>query len=153
MFGTFEGAEDWFGGRVQIIVRLGRHLGSIESPAFVLEPPEMKLSYAPARELGSRRLLVLKTAPPPPADPQQKKRHYEPPLELFARKFVLMGRVFVPFDAKDGHVYAVETDEDYERDPIPDMGDGLRQPFWEFVKTHNPLALNYRQARVIFGQM
>ncbi|VDB86203.1 unnamed protein product [Peniophora sp. CBMAI 1063] len=102
---SFEGAEDWFGGRIQII-----------------------------------------TAPPPPADATQKRKHYEPPLELFARKFVLMGRVFIPFDAKDGHVYAVETDEDYERDPIPDMGDGLRQPFWEFIKKHNPLALNYRQA-------
>ncbi|VDC03249.1 unnamed protein product, partial [Peniophora sp. CBMAI 1063] len=143
--GSFEGAEDWFGGRIQIIARLDRP-GSMQPPTFVLEPPEMKRSYALARELGSRRLLVLKTAPPPPADATQKRKHYEPPLELFARKFVLMGRVFIPFDAKDGHVYAVETDEDYERDPIPDIGDGLRQPFWEFIKKHNPLALNYRQA-------
>ncbi|VDC01236.1 unnamed protein product [Peniophora sp. CBMAI 1063] len=63
--GSFEGAEDWFGGRIQII-----------------------RSYAFARELGSRRLLVLKTAPPPPVDATQKRKHYEPPLELFARKFV-----------------------------------------------------------------
>lgn len=143
--GTFEGADDWFGGRIQIIVRLDHRPGSSQQPTFILEPPEMKRSYALARELGSRRLLVLKTAPPPPADAAQKRKHYEPPLELFARKFVLMGRVFMPFDAKDGHVYAVETDEDFERDPVADMGDELRQPFWEFIKRHNPLALNYRQ--------
>lgn len=56
-----------------------------------------------------------------------------------------MGRVFMPFDAKDGYVYAVESDEDLEREPVADMGDGLRLPFWEFIKRQNPSALNYRQ--------
>ncbi|KAG6878945.1 hypothetical protein C0992_006382 [Termitomyces sp. T32_za158] len=65
--------------------------------------------------------------------------------EFMRHKFILCGRVFVPFFAKDHAVYLVETAEDYERCAADWAGDQFRMSFKDIINWHNPLDLNLNQ--------
>ncbi|KAG1795975.1 RNA dependent RNA polymerase-domain-containing protein, partial [Suillus plorans] len=60
-------------------------------------------------------------------------------------KFVLCGRVFVPFHAKEGSVYLFETSQNIDRQTNLSEGDSHRLTLYQFVKWHNPLGLNSMQ--------
>lgn len=129
--GDWEGTSDWFGGQVQQVARIYEvdkryHLR--------LEQMEMRKSNRLARFLGSRHLIQFKL--PDKFDNGE---------EFLLRKFVLCGRVFVPFHAKDGNVYLLEVKEDFERLPLASQGDQHRLSFEELINWHNPMALNEEQ--------
>jgi hypothetical protein len=127
--GDWEGIENWYGGRVQQIAQLEQK-NSTDAIAIRLEPMEKRTSNRFARFLGSRRILRLRI----PKDLAKKKEVHE----FLCQKFVLCGRTFVPFLAKEG-VHMVETSENYERCTDETCGDQYRLSFQEFVEWHNPL--------------
>ncbi|KAG6883508.1 hypothetical protein C0993_005764 [Termitomyces sp. T159_Od127] len=132
-----EGSEDtWYGGQIQQIARL---VGDKGEYRIRLEPMETKRSYRLARFLGSRRILQLRI-------PKDLILHENKQLKEFMQhKFVLCGRVFVPFCAKDHSVYLVETAEDYGRCAADWAGDQFRMSFKDIINWHNPLHLNADQ--------
>jgi len=136
---SFHGVEFWYGGRIQQVVRLEVSADSRSLKLF-LEPPEMKRSYRVARLVGSRRVLVVKTS----LSGQGKRKRY-PQVQSLAKRFALMGRIFVPFDAKDGHIYMVETNENYKRKPREKQGDLTRMSFRDFIRINNPISWNCQQ--------
>lgn len=129
----------WYGGQVQHIARIVKSSGSYK---IHLEPLEKRgRSYRLARYLGSRRVLQVKV----PDDMMLKENQNVK--AFLAQKFILCGRVYVPLCSKDNGVYMVETDQDYERDPVEEFGDHLRKSFGDIVRWHNDLALNKDQVR------
>ncbi|KAF9471940.1 hypothetical protein BDN70DRAFT_868854 [Pholiota conissans] len=138
LMGDWQGSTDWYGGRVQ---QIGRVLKKDDSFKVVLEPCESKRSYRFARFYGSRRFLCLGI----PDD--IIKSENDQVMAFLSQKFILCGRTFVAFHAKDSHVYMVETNEDYERSPHDWCGDEFRMPFRDFINWHNPLdqPRNYKQ--------
>lgn len=60
------------------------------------------------------------------------------------QKFVLCGRVFVPFSNKDGNTYLLEVNEDYERSHLL-PSDQFRTTLAAFVSWHNPIKFNQNQ--------
>ncbi|KAI9067175.1 hypothetical protein FKP32DRAFT_1609566 [Trametes sanguinea] len=134
--GEWETAEDWYGGKIQQVARLEEQQGTLR---LVLAPMEMRKSTRFARFLGSRRILQISIP---------KSMRYAQPDKLkdfLMNKFILCGRVFVAFGAKDGKVFLMETNEDYERGcRLP--GDDQRMSLEEFIAWHNPMDKNGRQA-------
>ncbi|KAI0033844.1 RNA dependent RNA polymerase-domain-containing protein [Vararia minispora EC-137] len=139
---TFYDFEDWYGGRIQQVIRLEAHSNGPRPYSLHLEPPEMKRSFRIARLVSSRRILVVKTST---KSEKGKKKSQYPPGDILARRFILLGRVYVPFCAKDGHVYMVETNEDFGRTPRVAQGDFSRLSFRDFVRVNNPISLNSSQ--------
>ncbi|KAF9479421.1 hypothetical protein BDN70DRAFT_692461 [Pholiota conissans] len=142
LMGDWQGSTDWHGGRIQ---QIGRVLKLDDSFKIVLEPCESRRSYRFARFYGSRRFLNLGIPDEILKTENDKVKAY------LSHKFIICGRTFVAFHAKDSHVYMVETDEDFERSP-PDQredwcGDQFRLSFRDFINWHNPLdqPKNYKQ--------
>ncbi|KAG2154648.1 RNA dependent RNA polymerase-domain-containing protein [Suillus clintonianus] len=133
--GDWEGKENWYGGKIQQVARIVKVCNSYK---FELEKPEIRRSHRFARFLGSRRILQVRI--PDSLAYDTKVREF-----LESSKFVLCGRVFVPFHAKDGSAYLFETNENIDRDSNPGDGDGHRLTLYEFVQWHNPLRLNSKQ--------
>jgi RNA-dependent RNA polymerase len=137
LMGDYDGVPNWYGGNIQQVARLHK-----ESDDFVirLELPEQRRSYQLARALGSRRLLQVRIPDQLFKDEIDDIRVY-----LSSSKFVLCGRVYVAFHAKENSVYMVETDEDYDRKPGAVVGDDLRRSFAQFIDWFNPMHLNADQ--------
>ncbi|KAI0370069.1 hypothetical protein BV20DRAFT_1075995 [Pilatotrama ljubarskyi] len=134
--GEWEETEDWYGGKIQQVARLEEEHGSL---LLVLAPMEMRKSNRFARFLGSRRILQVSI-------PREMRNTGGDDLrKFFTQKFVLCGRVFVAFGAKDGKVFLMETNEDYERAGRT-PGDNQRMSLEEFVAWHNPMDKNGKQA-------
>lgn len=155
----WEGVENWYGGRIQQIAYLdlvtsekttsppknlsssqtfsaGRTKGSPVPPVIRLGKLESTRSCRFSRFLGSRRMLQVHV----PTDYQgDDARPY------MQQKFIICGRVFVPFQAKEKSVYMVETNENVDRIPDTQQGDQYRLSFNQFVEWFNPLGLNYKQ--------
>jgi RNA-dependent RNA polymerase len=134
--GEWKGTPDWYGGRIEQIVRLSRSKGKF---TYRLDRPDIKKSTRFARFLGSRRILKVKLS---------KDLRFERGnsiCEHLSGPFVLCGRVFVPFASKDGSAYMVEVDEDEDRKPDRTQGDDRRTSLWDFIEWHNPLGLNQKQ--------
>ncbi|KAF8971781.1 RNA dependent RNA polymerase-domain-containing protein [Flammula alnicola] len=130
LMGSWKGSADWYGGQVQQLARLVK---SDTSYKIVLEPMEKRRSHRFARYYGSRRFVQLRI-------PDELLRSENERVKAFLRKsFVLCGRIFLPFHSKDGHLYMVETDENWGRTSQPWCGDQFRKPFHEFINWHNPL--------------
>lgn len=140
--GDFEGAKDWYGGQIQ---QLGR-LVKTEAGYFkiVLEELEKRRSHRFARYYGSRRFFQVKI---PTALLQQSAdgNGNEEVKKFLTKKFVLCGRVFIPFHSREEGLYMVETNEDYNRNGAMWGGDAYRMPFNEFINWHNPIEKNYEQ--------
>lgn len=148
--GGWEGStqQDWYGGKIQQIVRLVPHQnkspnGTLPTFYMQLEPMRMGRSYRFARFLGSRRLLQMKLPKLWNVDAEQLKK-------LFCQKFVLCGRVFVAFAVKDGKVCFVEINEDYGRSPSLPLGDNLRMSLETLVEWYNPMGLNGKQVKTLW---
>jgi RNA-dependent RNA polymerase len=145
--GEWEGKPRWYGGQIQQVARIttaNKHsTDPYASFALSLEPLEQRKSNRFARVLGSRRMLQVSIPEDMARGEQSEKLR-----RFMAQKFVICGRVFVSFHAKDGHVYLMETDQNYERCADMEEGDQHRISLTSFVDWHNPLDLNYKQVMV-----
>ncbi|KAK0224738.1 RNA dependent RNA polymerase-domain-containing protein [Armillaria nabsnona] len=136
--GDFQGETRWYGGRIQQI----GHLIQINKKDFKVElqPLEMRKSTRFTRYLGSRRVLQLRVS-----DNLLMKGETEV-REFLARKFVICGRVFVPWVPKEGSLYLVEGNENYERTGHQKWcGDQYRLSYPAILEWHNPALLNSKQ--------
>jgi len=102
--GEFCGVSDWHGGKIQ---QFGRLLKEGSSYKIKLErlPVESRRSYRFARLYGFRRFLRICVM-----EDLLRKEH-DDIKRFFEQKFILCGRVFVPFHAKEQNIYMVETNE------------------------------------------
>jgi len=142
--GEWEGHAEWYGGQIQQLARLIKVENSYK---IVLEPMEKRRSHRFARFYGSRRFLQLRI-------PDEIRRNENAKMRTFLlKKFVLCGRVFVPFHSKEGGLYMVETDENWGRTPQDWCGDQYRIPFHEFINWHNPLEVekNFNQVCLLIS--
>lgn len=138
--GEWKGVRDWYGGRIQQVVRLSKSNGKFR---YRLDQPSMQRSNRFARFLGSRRILQLKLS---------KELQYAKDsgiLEHLGSRFLFCGRVFAPFASKDSSVYMMELNEDVDRSPDRHQGDDTRISLWDFIEWHNPLSSNKNQVRVM----
>ncbi|TBU58167.1 RNA dependent RNA polymerase-domain-containing protein [Dichomitus squalens] len=133
--GDFKEKPNWYGGQIQQIARLE---SDGESFRLTLAKMEMRKSYRFARFLHSRRIIQVSI-------PQSIVNNRAQDLRaFFTQKFVLCGRVFVAFDAKDKKMFLMEIPEQYERDArVP--GDEHRISLEDFVAWHNPMHRNGQQ--------
>jgi RNA-dependent RNA polymerase len=157
----WEGVDNWYGGRIQQVAHLdlvtSEPMLSGASPPKTRSLPKISLtkkhgspvpfcirldklestrSCGFARFLGSRHLLQVRVP---------KKLLGDEARAYMQQKFVICGRVFVPFQAKENNVYMMETDENVDRVPDVQQGDQHRMSFSQFVEWFNPLSLNYKQ--------
>ncbi|KAF9225222.1 hypothetical protein BS17DRAFT_794858 [Gyrodon lividus] len=135
--GLWKGKDAWYGGRIQQVGRLQRVQAGF---SVQLEKPEIRRSHRFSRFLGSRRILQIKVP-----DDLLYKHGDEVRVFLGSSRFVLCGRVFVPFHAKEGSMYMMETNQDYERTASLLDGDQFRISLKGFVDWHNPFHLNSNQ--------
>lgn len=136
LMGEWQGIRDWYGGRIQQVVRLSKSNGTFR---YRLDQPGMQRSNRFARFLGSRRILQVKLS----KDLQFAKDSGIP--EHLGSRFLFCGRVFAPFAAKDSSVYMMELNEDVDRDLDHRQGDDTRISLWDFIEWHNPLSKNMNQ--------
>ncbi|KAK0209210.1 RNA dependent RNA polymerase-domain-containing protein [Desarmillaria ectypa] len=137
LMGDFQGETHWYGGRVQQI----GHLIQVKNDKFKVElqPLEMRKSTRFARFLGSRRMLQIRVS-------DNLLMHAEEAIrEFLAQKFVICGRVFVPWVPKEGSLYLVEGNENFERASRKWCGDQYRMSYPAILEWHNPVALNSKQ--------
>ena len=136
--GEWHGARNWFGGQIQQVVHVNVSTDEAKSASplvqFKLSEMEMSRSHRFGRYVGSRNILQLKF-------PKNMAAKFRAMLE---KKFVLCGRIFRPFDVKDGTAYMLGTDEDFQRThQLP--ADQYRISLDEFVNWHNPPQFNLKQ--------
>ncbi|KAG2107049.1 RNA dependent RNA polymerase-domain-containing protein [Suillus discolor] len=136
--GQWEGKDHWYGGKIQQVARVVKAGTSFK---FELEKPEIRRSHRFARFLGSRRILQVRV----PDNLTYDKVGSALREFLISSKFVLCGRVFVPFHAKEGSMYLMETNQNIDRQANLGDGDSHRLTLYQFVEWHNPLALNSMQ--------
>jgi RNA-dependent RNA polymerase len=136
LMGPFQGKKDWYGGKIQQVVRVEE---AGEDLKLCMEPLEMRRSNRLARFYGSRRILHVRVS--------LKTIHSKRALliEFLKHKFVLAGRVFVAIPPKDDGIYMVEVNEGFERPALNQHGDQFRLSYGELVEWHNPLDLNSKQ--------
>ena len=132
---------DWYGGRVVQHARLVPDTGSRKLKIQLEAMEYRKDSTRIARFLGSRRILHLGVA-----DSLLFKNEHGVK-QFLNQKFILCGRVFVALRSKEGKVYMVEINEDYERRGQLKEGDNKRKTFQEIVDWHNPMDKNMKQVR------
>ncbi|KDQ17068.1 hypothetical protein BOTBODRAFT_30455 [Botryobasidium botryosum FD-172 SS1] len=148
--GCTEGDESgWFGGKVQQRARIfirdappssSYSAGSIADRfAIKLEPQEKGRSTRFGRFFGSRRLIQLTI------HKDIMDRHLEALVQYMTHGFVINGRVFRAFFAKENHAYLTETTEEYERTPVAEEGDDMRISLLDFIDWFAPLYRNNRQ--------
>ena len=142
--GDWRGETDYFGGKVQQLASLGVEMDGKDKEtarySLHLRPMQTGRSHRFARFLGSRRVLQLNISDKYDVSYSHLRKW------LAGHKFVLCGRVFVPFATKEGKVFMMETSEDYERYMSPSEGDHRRLTLQKFVEWHNPIRLNKHQA-------
>lgn len=134
--GPWKGKDGWYGGRIQ---QVGRLVLVHNRFSIQLEKPEIRRSHRFSRFLGSRRILQVRM------DDLLYKHGEEVRLLLSSSKFILCGRVFLPFHAKEGSMYLIETNQDFQRVASDQDGDHLRISLNDFVEWHNPLDSNSGQ--------
>jgi RNA-dependent RNA polymerase len=139
--GTLDGnSGGWFGGKVQQQMSLFlRHNFPADRPfeervAIRLLPQEKGPSRRFARYFGSRRILQLKI-------PKEiVNEHQRDLISYLTKGFVLLGRVFRAFHAKERKVYFLETNEIYDgRKSLAPEGDTERISFDEFILLYNQI--------------
>ncbi|KAJ6485142.1 RNA dependent RNA polymerase-domain-containing protein [Mycena vitilis] len=133
-------APDWFGGKVHFTAKLVADSKNKETPfKVILKRPELGPSDRFARRWGSERFLTLNLA-------KELLNKGEQVLKFMHRPFVLGDHVFRAFDAKDGNVFLVCTNEIVEGKRI---NPSRRVPgllsLHDFLAWHNALELNPNQ--------
>jgi RNA-dependent RNA polymerase len=139
--GEWQGVRDWYGGRIQQVVRLSKSKNGTFQ--YRLDQPSMQRSNRFARFLGSRRILQIKLS----KDIRYAKDNSN--TKHLGSRFLFCGRIFAPFASKDSSVYMMELNEDAYRNPDRHQGDDTRISLWDFIKWHNPLSSNANQVRVL----
>lgn len=142
--GEWEGDPSWYGGKIRQIASVVETSGGF---AIRLRAMMKRKSNRFARYLGSRRMLQVKL----PEDKVMRKRA-DDVRKFMLNKFVLCGRVFVPFAAKEGKVFLMETNEDYERTGNGPSDRG-RISVEDFMRWHNPMDLNGKQVSSSFHEL
>ncbi|KAJ7068354.1 RNA dependent RNA polymerase-domain-containing protein [Mycena amicta] len=132
--GNFSETEGWFGGKAHF-------KGNIQSGyKIALKPPELGTSSRFARRFGSGRFLTLSIT-------KQLLNQGEKLIDFLRRPFILAGLVFRAFDAKDGNVFLISTNEIVEGSRINPhrtiSGLFSLSDFWDW---HNRLVLDEKQS-------
>ncbi|KAL0952028.1 hypothetical protein HGRIS_008673 [Hohenbuehelia grisea] len=156
LMGEHMGELNWYGGKIQQILRIyipdsktplrDGPAGSTRAATAVqlricIEKSEMRRSHYFARAFGSRRWLQVRVSE------THLKEHFVEIKKFVSRPLVLLGRVFLPFHAKDENsIYYVEVEKDWERVPQAWGGDLFRKTYREILDWHNPMEFNYDQA-------
>ncbi|KAJ7498829.1 RNA dependent RNA polymerase-domain-containing protein [Mycena latifolia] len=138
--GLSKEAPDWFGGKVHFTGKLIAEPKNKDTPfRVVLKTPELGPSDRFARRWGSKRFLTLSLS-------RDVLRTGEKVINFLCRPFILGDRVFRAFDAKDGNVFLVCTNEIVEGRRIhPTRTVPGLLSLRDFLGWHNPLELNPKQ--------
>jgi RNA-dependent RNA polymerase len=108
--------------------------------ALRLEKQEIGRSHRFSRFYGSRRILKISI----PQSILTDRNHRL--IDYFAdNAFVIFGRVFRAFFAKEGRVYLIETNENHNRIPSADPVDSTRLSLLDFINWHNSVDANGHQ--------
>ncbi|KAJ7439963.1 RNA dependent RNA polymerase-domain-containing protein [Mycena latifolia] len=133
LMGEFEGVPDYFGGNVQLTIRL-LDAGDDKEPRVRLEPLQMTRSHHLARELGSVSVIALRD-----------DKDGALVRQWATRKFIFCGRAYIALPPKSSKVYLIETNEDYGRTPQDWCGDQWRISYDEYIRRNNRMDLNANQ--------
>lgn len=146
LMGEWEGKPNWYGGQVQQIARIERASDGSSCPFHIhLETMEQRKSNRSARVLSSQCSLQLKV---PKA--MMHGAVSEELRKFLSQKFIICGRTFIPFHAKEEKAYMMQSNEDFERKPQKWCGDFHRMSLASFIAWHNPLDLNFKQVCSLF---
>jgi hypothetical protein len=144
LMGSWHGEDNWFGGQIQQVARLKEKDSRY---VICLDPMEKRRSHRFSRFCGSRRILQLRIAK---GDILKEGATLK---RFLQQKFILCGRIFVPFHVKDHSLYMVETNEDWKRQPSAEAGDNHRLSFAKFINWHNPPEYNSKQVWLFFSPL
>jgi RNA-dependent RNA polymerase len=113
----------------------------------VLEKPQIGASCRFTRRFGSISFLRVKVPEMFLNRPNNRLT------EFFSRPFILNGRVFQTFYAKDDNMFLFRTNEIFKGGSIQAaLGPSRGLSFLEFLNWHNPLRKNTKQASFILGR-
>ncbi|KAH7333690.1 RNA dependent RNA polymerase-domain-containing protein [Rhizoctonia solani] len=129
------------GGKIQQRIRLdiSKTGGGLEFK-FILEQPTKSKSCRFSRFLGSRRLVECHFSM------RDAREHKQAIVEFFVKKKLLInGRLFQAFYGHQGKVNLMEINQDFYREPLPELGDDNRISLSGFITWHNDLHLNSNQ--------
>ncbi|KDQ17270.1 hypothetical protein BOTBODRAFT_156039 [Botryobasidium botryosum FD-172 SS1] len=135
--------DTWYGGKVQHTGQLCNLSSNNALPRYGIRLEKLRLGRSNrfTRFYGSRRILVIKI-------PTQLFRSEGNGLvNFFLQGFVILGRVYRAFFAKEQNVYLMETNEPYDLERRIEgnaLEDG-RLSFEEFISWHNSIARNNNQ--------
>jgi RNA-dependent RNA polymerase len=141
---------EWFGGKVEFRGQLQD--GGPSNPyayKVVLEKPQIGASCRFTRRFGSMSFLRVKVPDMFLNRPNNRLT------DFFSRPFILNGRVFQTFYAKDDNMFLFRTNEIFKGGSIQAPGSSSQArgfSFQEFLDWHNPLELNTNQASSILGR-
>ncbi|KAJ6515806.1 RNA dependent RNA polymerase-domain-containing protein [Mycena sanguinolenta] len=137
--GLSKEAPDWFGGKVHFHAKLKFEDKNKKNLEVTLKSPELGPSDRFARRWGSERFLTLSLS-------RDVLNGGEKTIKFLQRPFILGDRVFRAFDAKDGNVFFVCTNEMVEGKRIhPTRKIPGLLSLREFLAWHNELELNPKQ--------
>lgn len=126
LMGEWEGKPNWYGGQVQQIARI--ECAADKLFHIHLEPMEQwKLNHS-ARVLLSQCSLQLMV---PKA--MMHGKDSEDLCKFLSQKFIICGRTFIPFHAKEEKAYMMQSNEDFERKPQKWCGDYHRISLANFI--------------------
>jgi len=147
LMGDWEGEPNWYGGRIQQIFRLSKAPAGSTGPPYVvsLNKLENRRSHRIARFLGSPRIAQMRI------DNDLMNKERDQVQEFLLTSFGLCGRIYRPFASKDGTLYLMHPNRDYQRNADEHYGDQYRISFADFVNWHNPLSHNYDQVLFPFA--
>ncbi|KAL5519333.1 hypothetical protein ACEPAH_1016 [Sanghuangporus vaninii] len=143
--GPWKGKDNWYGGRVQLTAKLEfNKMNKIGQPPFSIRLNGFHTgkSNRAARFFTSLSILQLKFE----KEALFNVENYKLVTELLGRHVVICGRLYCAFCTKEGKIFFVETNEDYQRKARESDGDQYRISFRKLVKTINPLVLNKEQS-------
>ncbi|KAF8517651.1 RNA dependent RNA polymerase-domain-containing protein [Gautieria morchelliformis] len=136
--------DDWYGGKIAFIARLRQNgqSGNISNNEYRLEldSPELSASTRFFRRWGSRRFVRVRI--PESVFYRQNNRL----LTFFKNNFVIHGRVFRAFYAKDHSVFLFELPSTYSSGRLQQDPHGGRISLAHFLEWHNPMAFNKDQS-------
>jgi RNA-dependent RNA polymerase len=138
--GLSEEAPNWFGGKVHFTGKLIADKKDVFK--ILLKTPELGPSDRFARRWGSKHFLTLNLS----KDVLNKKGKRQDLIDFLCRPFILGDRVFRAFDAKDGNVFLVCSNEVVEGrriNPNRTVPGLLSLP--DFLAWHNALDLDLKQ--------
>jgi RNA-dependent RNA polymerase len=156
--------DDWYGGKVAFIARLcqkeqsGNRSNDMPQYRIELDAPELSASTRFLRRWGSRRFVRVRIPDSVFYGQNNRKLHasmafhlltvgFEGLLTFFKNNFVIHGRVFRAFYAKDHSVFLFELPSTYSSGHIQQDLHGDRISLPQFLEWHNPMAINKGQVR------